>query len=191
MANYTTNPITAITNNATPRSGFSSLKPDLLTGEGREQIGLSPFQPKQKQTLDGTPNGLGKEDFLKLLLTQMSNQDPLKPMEDKEFISQLAQFNTLEQMQQVNAHMVDLLAGMSLGEASNLLGKIIQSGAVQGVVTAVTMSAGKAKLTVATADGETQVALAAVTRVVAGASAEEELDVMPANPGLDPLAGTP
>lgn len=53
---------------------------------------------------------LGKEDFLKLLVTQFKYQDPLNPMEDKEFIAQLAQFSALEQQMSTNEKMESLLS---------------------------------------------------------------------------------
>lgn len=59
---------------------------------------------------------LGKDAFLQLLVTQMQNQDPLNPTEDTEFISQLATFSSLEQMQNMNA-------SMQVSQASSLIGK--------------------------------------------------------------------
>lgn len=61
---------------------------------------------------------LGKDDFLKLLVTQLKNQDPLNPMDDREFIAQLAQFSTLEQMQNMNS-------SFNAVRAINLIGKNI------------------------------------------------------------------
>jgi flagellar basal-body rod modification protein FlgD len=55
-----------------------------------------PSQPAQNH------NALDKEAFLKLLVTQLRSQDPLSPMEDREFIAQMAQFSSLEQMQNLN-----------------------------------------------------------------------------------------
>jgi flagellar basal-body rod modification protein FlgD len=56
---------------------------------------LSNYQKEQRNT---GSSALGKDDFLKLLITQLQNQDPTNPMQDKEFIAQMAQFSTLEQM---------------------------------------------------------------------------------------------
>lgn len=57
-------------------------------------------------------NDLDKDAFLRLLTTQLSHQDPLNPMEDREFIAQLAQFSSLEQMQNLNNQMTDLNKNM-------------------------------------------------------------------------------
>lgn len=57
---------------------------------------------------DNKSNDLDKDAFLKLLTTQLANQDPLNPIEDKEFIAQLAQFNSLEQMQGLNKNITVL-----------------------------------------------------------------------------------
>jgi len=54
---------------------------------------------------DSNDSMLGKDAFLNLLVTQLRNQDPLNPMEDKEFIAQMAQFSTLEQIQNLNTNL--------------------------------------------------------------------------------------
>jgi flagellar basal-body rod modification protein FlgD len=56
---------------------------------------LSSYKPPERKTGNQI---LGKDDFLKILLTQLQNQDPLNPMEDKDFIAQMATFSSLEQM---------------------------------------------------------------------------------------------
>lgn len=97
-----------------------------------------------KGVLEGRTTGkeLDKDDFLKILLTQLQHQDPTKPMEDKEFIAQMAQFSTLEQMTNMSEGFGKMAARMESSQALSLLGKnveIVSNGqAVAGVVEAVT-----------------------------------------------------
>ena len=86
--------------------------------------------------------GLGKDDFLKILITQLSYQDPTAPMQDKEFIAQMAQFSTLEQMTGMAQDFAKLTSIISGSEASSSLGKNVEvidkDRIVQGMVEAVT-----------------------------------------------------
>ncbi len=66
---------------------------------------------------------MGKDEFLKILITQLQNQDPTKPMEDKEFISQMAQFSSLEQMNNLNDQFSKVSKSLASNQAVSLLGK--------------------------------------------------------------------
>lgn len=68
-------------------------------------------------------NELGKDQFLKILIEQLKNQDPMQPMQDKEFIAQMAQFTSVEQLTNMASEMK--LLRQSLGFASGLIGKSI------------------------------------------------------------------
>ncbi len=85
---------------------------------------------------------LGKDDFMKILITQLSHQDPTKPMEDKEFIAQMAQFSSLEQMTNMNQQFTAMAERLNSSQAFGVLGKSVelsQNGqTVQGTVEAVT-----------------------------------------------------
>ena len=76
-----------------------------------------------------TQSSLGKEDFLKLLVAQLAHQDPLSPMENQEFVAQLAQFSSLEQMTNVNSNLQLLQvaqASMTNSQIASLIGKNVE-----------------------------------------------------------------
>ncbi len=86
---------------------------------------LNSTQNQQKKT--GT-SSLGKDDFLKILMTQLQNQDPLNPLQDKDFVAQMATFSTLEQITNLGASMdkfVNFAKQNQLLEASALIGKTV------------------------------------------------------------------
>ena len=88
-------------------------------------------------------NELGKDDFLKLLMAQMTNQDPTSPMENTEFIAQMAQFSSLEQMTNMSQNFERMTTMFNSSEAQSMLGRTVQIdlGAEQtttGVVDAAT-----------------------------------------------------
>jgi flagellar basal-body rod modification protein FlgD len=90
---------------------------------------------------------LGKDAFLKLLITQIRYQDPLSPLQSSEFIAQLAQFSSLEQMQQMNAGLWTTQLMAAGTQALSLVGRHViaqEPGAdpIEGTVDAVSFRDG-------------------------------------------------
>jgi flagellar basal-body rod modification protein FlgD len=89
----------------------------------------------------GGVSGLSTSDFMKLFLAQMTNQDPTKPMDDSQMLSELSQMTEVSTLQQVET----ALQGSQLAQSSALIGKNVtgqdvNGTAVNGVVTSVTQS---------------------------------------------------
>jgi flagellar basal-body rod modification protein FlgD len=106
--------------------------------------------------------GLDFQSLLRIILTQLTYQDPLKPVDNTEFVSQLAQFSQLQQSQTLNDQITSLLSAQAANQATGLLGKTVDitSGDTKtttssGQVTAVSFSSGQPQLTIKTADGQT------------------------------------
>jgi len=101
---------------------------------------------------------IGIQDFLKILVAQLGNQDPLKPMDNQEFVTQLAQFTSLQQTQEMNDKLGQLLTAQASMQSVGMLGKTVDvvnatGGTSTGSVSALSFSSGAPLLTIKLADG--------------------------------------
>lgn len=117
-----------------------------VSGVGSQKTIEDILSKSSSTTKDRNTGELGKDDFLNLLITQLRYQDPLKPLEDKEFIAQMAQFTALEQTKNMNSLLTN-------SEAFSMIGKYINASTtdektgeisdIEGTVTSVKISDGK------------------------------------------------
>ena len=102
--------------------------------------------------------GLSQEDFLEVLLAQLTFQDPLDPLDNKDFIAQLAQFTSLEQDRQANDKLDTLLIFGGASQAISLLGRTVQvqtnNGEVVGQVVSTAVRDGTPSLVIRTTTGQ-------------------------------------
>ncbi|MFC4312687.1 flagellar hook assembly protein FlgD [Steroidobacter flavus] len=96
---------------------------------------------------------LSQDDFMRILLAQLQFQDPLKPMDNQEFVAQLAQFSGLEINRQQSEKVDQLLAMQSVDQSVGIIGKNIEvqtssGSSTVGSVTAVSFRTGEPRLTV-------------------------------------------
>lgn len=138
------------------------------------------YSAKQKaDAAKEVKNDLDKDAFIKLLVAQLQYQDPLEPQENGEFIAQMAQFSSLEQMTNVASKLEDIntLVGnidtsVLVGQLSSMIGQgvdwthsvqtadeegnpVTTTEELSGIITGVTVSSGLTKIIVETAEGKT------------------------------------
>ena len=109
---------------------------DTITGFSSVQDSRDMMRTKmQVETLNKTitksgqamKQQLDKDDFLKLLVTELQHQDPTNPMQDREFIAQMAQFSSMEQMMNMNKSMESIVDKFNFQTTYGLLGKNVES----------------------------------------------------------------
>ncbi|HCT99755.1 MAG TPA: flagellar hook capping protein [Methylococcaceae bacterium] len=96
---------------------------------------------------------LGQDQFLKLMTTQMTHQDPNEPMKNGEFLSQMAQFGTVSGIQDLQASFANFAASINSDQAlqaTGLIGRYVSVQSTQGVLPAGGEISGKANLTSST-----------------------------------------
>lgn len=98
-------------------------------------------------------NNISQEDFIRLFVAQLQFQDPLEPVDNREFLSQLATFSQLEQFKQTAEGVESLLFMSSSEQALGLLNRTVTVGTVVGTVTSVSFDSGGAELTVQPSSG--------------------------------------
>ncbi|QEL13307.1 flagellar hook assembly protein FlgD [Limnoglobus roseus] len=78
------------------------------------------------QIASATSSAISQDQFLNLLVTQLQNQDPLDPVSDQNFITQLTQLNTLTSLQSLNASFSENLKLQQLTQGADLVGRTVQ-----------------------------------------------------------------
>ncbi len=143
-------------------------------------------------------NDLDKNAFLKLLITQLENQDPLDPQDNSEFVAEMAQFSSLEQMtnmndslSKINTLVSNMDTSMLVGQLSGMIGKsidwdetvqtvdekgepLITTNNLSGVITGVSVSDGTTKVIVESCLLYTYVDISKITHVYATEEEEPE-----------------
>ncbi len=114
------------------------------------------------------PDSLGKDAFLKLLVAQLRYQDPTKPVDSAEFMSQTAQFTQVEKLDEIAQSTTAMLAAQSMSATSSLVGRSVtytgsDGAAVTGVVTSASFGSRGPMLRIGTSGAE--IPVTAVTEI--------------------------
>ncbi|WP_420606052.1 flagellar hook assembly protein FlgD [Novosphingopyxis sp.] len=141
---------------------------------------VNPVEPTPQQPPQSTADsakeafGLSFDSLLKIVLTQLTYQDPLKPMDNFQFVSQLAQFSQIQQTETMSDKLQVLVSAQATTQATGLLGRTVDvpAGAqtISGVVRAISFENGNPRVTIETGDGQTisNIALSSVSQIREG-----------------------
>jgi len=110
------------------------------------------------QAASGANSAMGKDQFLKLFVAQLQHQDPMNPMQDSDFMGQMASFSTLEQVSNMAGENTKIAQSLASSNAVGLIGRTVTwidatGGSHSGAVEKVSTKDGKPSLTVGGADG--------------------------------------
>jgi len=116
--------------------------------------GLGAQQQAAQDEIVANQAAISQDDFLEILLTQLTFQDPLKPLDNQEFVAQMAQFTNLEQTRQLNANSETLLTVQSATQSIGLIGKTVtvltDTGIETGTVTTIAFNQGAPEMVINT-----------------------------------------
>jgi flagellar basal-body rod modification protein FlgD len=109
--------------------------------------------------LNAAASSLKLEDLLRVLMAELTHQNPLKPVENKDFMAQIAQFAALGSSQRLNSNISDLLLVQAMNQSVGLIGKSVtaalNNGEVTGTVIAMSLTDGAPRLSIKDANGTT------------------------------------
>jgi flagellar basal-body rod modification protein FlgD len=102
--------------------------------------------------------GLKLDDLLRVLLTELTHQDPFKPVDNKDFMAQIAQFASLDSSRQLNDNLVQLLTVQALNQSVGLIGRTVSADLgngqiVNGTVQGVDLQTGVPRVTIEDGQG--------------------------------------
>src|SRR5262245_41165382 len=120
------------------------------SSRGTTTMATAPISPAS-----GTASlaNLQLQDLLKVLLTELTHQDPFEPVDNKDFMAQIAQFASLDTTQQLNQNVSQLLTLQAINESVGLIGRKVSAVTndgvtITGIVSALTLSNGLPRLTI-------------------------------------------
>jgi flagellar basal-body rod modification protein FlgD len=161
-----------------------------ITVDGVTYDAAAYAEQKKAEKATKVENDLDKDAFIKLLVTQLQYQDPLEPQENGEFIAQMAQFSSLEQMtnmvgklDDINTLVGNIDTSVLVGQLSNMIGQgvdwtntvqtadedgnpVTETNDYKGVITGITVKDGATKINAVAEDGQSyQVEISEVNSV--------------------------